>query len=277
MLQFVHINAAIIDRQRRFDFHLPVCQIFPGDESALFTAPPHEFFRNIAPIKTVVGSINGIFSGFTRFQGVLFGLHQLLQGKEQIALGKNFSGIRCLPLFTRVRQEYFGRIRPLFDQILLPLDGICRLGLYRIALRHLHGRGKHLFQTHGAVLGQHDEQTTRCSGGHSGQCAVLGRVFHPLFPEKFRRCTRRGHSKCVYTNNLSGFRIINQCLCLSAPAQHIPHGTGGCQHGAGCIYGITTPDENHGAGRGCQRLSGDSHPVPAVQRGLLGSYRESVE
>src|SRR5438270_107395 len=66
-------------------------------------------------------------------------------------------------------------------------------------------------------------------------------------------------------------RVVDERLSLSAPGERRPRGRGGRDHGAGGIDRVAALLEDLRARGGRDRFAGDRHPVPAVERGLLGA------
>ena len=81
-IKFIDIDTFVRHHDRFLLDDFPGGHIFHGDQTALFLATPHEFLGNIAPIKTVVRSVNGFLSGFSGFQGLLLGVKLVPNNRE---------------------------------------------------------------------------------------------------------------------------------------------------------------------------------------------------
>ncbi len=91
--------------------------------------------------------------------------------------------------------------------------------------------------------------------------------------EELGRCTGGRDAERVNADHLTPVRVVDQRLRLAAPAEDVPHGGDGAEHGAGRVDGVAALEEHHCAGRRTQRLAGDRHPVPSVQHRFHGPLR----
>src|SRR5205814_5500026 len=97
---FVHLNPLVIYLERFFLYRLPFGKIFHCNQSALFLAAPYKFLCYITFIKTIIGSIDGLFSFLSFFQRLLLGIYHLLQCLQKIVLPKDLPGFWRFPLLT---------------------------------------------------------------------------------------------------------------------------------------------------------------------------------
>ena len=103
-----------------------------------------------------------------------------------------------------------------------------------------------------------------------------GRIVHALALEILGRCTRGSDAESVDADDLLFPGMVDEDLRLPSPAERIVHRGGGPEHGARRVDRVPTLLEHHRAGGSAERLSGDGHPVPAVQYRFLsplGRYR----
>ena len=154
-------------------------------------------------------------------------------------------------LVPEVRQKGLLGVRPLLDLFFLALDAVGRGGFDGISGRHLHGRVQNLLQRKCPVLGQHDHQASGSTRGHSCQGTVGRRVLQLLLPEEIACSAGGSDAERIDADDLSGFRVIDKSLRLSAPAQSVEHGAGRGQHGAGRIYRVPALHEHHGPSGRC--------------------------
>ncbi|MDT4863669.1 hypothetical protein FQZ97_983870 [compost metagenome] len=180
MLKFVDLYAPVIHTEWFFKQYFPAGQVFFRDEASLFLCSAGNFTGNISFVEPVIGGPDSFFPGFSFFQRFLFGIYQLLQRSEKVFLHKDLACDRGFSFFPKVGQEYFLRIRPLFDQLLVLLNGIGRLGFDRVTCSHSHGRGQHFFQAQGTELGQYFHQSSGCARRNSGQRTVFRRIRIPF-------------------------------------------------------------------------------------------------
>jgi len=76
--------------------HLPPVEILQCEQASVLPVAADDLLRDIAPIETVIGRVNGLFACFARPQCLCFGLDQFLQGSQQVVLAENFSGQRSM-------------------------------------------------------------------------------------------------------------------------------------------------------------------------------------
>ncbi len=257
---------------------LPVAQVLRGEQAAVLTIAAHDLRGDVATVKTLVCGIYGGLAVLAGIQGRSFRLDQFLQGGQQVRLPENLAVMRrCARpgiVLVQMRQEQAPRIGPVHDLLTMPLHAVSRGRLDRVAIGHLHGRRQHLGQAQAPELGQHHHQPARRARRHRRQRPVLRRVNHAPRPE-IPGCRAGGcDAERVDAVHLAGIGVVDQRLGLAAPAQHVPHGGGGRQHGAGRVHRVAAPGEGHGAGGGAQRLAGHCHPVLAVQDRLGGALRQ---
>ena len=232
----------------------------------------HDLLGDITAVETVIGGIDGLFAAPAGSQRRGFGFHQFLQRPEQIGLAKDFAGAgrgtRLRVVRVQMRQEYPLRVRPLRQGVAVALDVVGRRGLDRVAFGQLHRRRQHLGQAESAELRQHDHQAAWRSRRDGGQRPVFRRIEHALLPEEFGGRAGGRHAQRVDAFHFTGFRVVDQRLGLAAPGQHVPHGRGGAQHGAGGVDSVAAAHEHHRAGSRGQRLAGYRHPVLGVKHRL---------
>ena len=89
--------------------------------------------------------------------------------------------------------------------------------------------------------------------------------------EVLRCCARGGNPQAVDADYLAGVGVVDERLGLASPGHGGPQGRIRCDHGAGGIHRIAALLEDLRARGRRERLAGDRHPVPCVQRRLLGA------
>ena len=234
-----------------------------------------ELLGDVAPVEAVVGGVDRLLAALARGERLLLRLHQLAQRRRRSGW-RNLARLRRLARLAGVGQEHRLEYGHSVDPLLLPLDGVRELRLDRIAVGHLDRGRQHVLQAQAAVLGQHHHQPARSARRDRRERAVLGRVGHALRLEELRRGARRRDAEGVDADDLLRARVVDQGLRLAAPAERVPHGAGGGEHGAGGVHGVAALLEHHGARGGAQRLARDRHPVPAVQHRLDRARRLRV-
>ncbi len=163
MRELVYIYALVVYFEGLFLYYFPGGQIFSGDEAALFLAAARKFFRDVAFIEPVVGSVDGFLAALSFLQRLLLGFHHFLQCFEQVCLAEDLSGFGCFALLAGVGQEYGFGVRPLLYPFFAAFHGVGRLCFYRVSIGQLHGRGEYVFKAHGAILGKHGAEAAGCA------------------------------------------------------------------------------------------------------------------
>ncbi len=237
----------------------------------LLQGPPDQLLGDVPPVEAIVGGVDGLLPTTAPGQGLGLGFHQLLEHVVEIRLAEHLprSGSGILLVLGMGEEEGPG-VGPLGHGLTIGADPPHGVLLHGIALGHLHGRGEDLGQAHGSVFGQHGQESARGPGGHRRQRALFRRIpVSPLVVEiRSRSCGR--DSEGIDGDDLLRVGIVDESLGLPSPAQDVPHGGGGRQHGARRIHRVSPLSEHHGPGRGGHGLPGDRHPVLAVENGLLG-------
>ena len=267
--ELVDVDPPVIRRHRLLEAHPPARQILQRDQPALLLHAAHELASDVAAVEALVRRHDRLRAARAPTERLALGLHQPGESGGEVGLAEDLTRIRRLPGLPRVRQHHLARVAPLLDPPLLPLDGVRRLGVDRVTVRELDGGAEDVREGEGAVLGQHHHQPAGRAGCGGGERTVLGGITHPPRAEELRRGAGGGNAQGVEADHLAGVRIEDERLGLPAPAQHVPHGGGGGEHRRRRVDGVAAPLEHHRSRGRRERLAGDGHPVPPVQRRLL--------
>ncbi len=267
--ELVDVDAFIRGRHGLFETDLPAGQVLHGDEPALLLRAADEFAGDVALIKAIVGGPDGLPPRLPRGQGLTLGFDELFQRFGEIGLAEDLARPGGLVRLSGMREQNGAGVGPGLDPVLVLLDAVARLLVHGIAFGHADGRRQDLGQAHRPEFGEHRQEPARRAGRHRGQDAVFGGIGITLALVEFGRRSGRRDAQGVQADDLAGLGIVDEGLGLAAPAQDVVHGADGPEHGAGRVDGVPALGEDHGPGRGRQRLPGDGHPFPAVEDRLL--------
>jgi hypothetical protein len=150
-------------------------------------------------------------------------LDELPERRREIRLTEDLAGFRRLALLAGVRQEHRGRVLPLLDLRLLPLDPVGGLRVDRVAVGHGDRRRQHLRERQRAELLEHDEEAAGRAGRDGRERTVLWRVVVALRPVVLDGGARRRDAERVDADHLLRVRVVDERLGLAAPAERVPH------------------------------------------------------
>ena len=159
--ELVHFDALVGGHYRFFDVHLPVGEIVQRVESTLFLRAANELLSDVSSVETIVGGVDRLFPVGSAGKSLLLRGNELSQGLGEVRLAEDLSRPGRLALFTKVRQQDFPRVRPLFDVLLVPLNVVRGSLLDGIALGHLDRGLEDVLEAERSVLCQHDQEAAR--------------------------------------------------------------------------------------------------------------------
>ena len=221
--ELVDLDSFVRGHHGLFDVDLPVGEVVGRDQRAFLPGSPHEFPRDVTLVEPVVRRIDRVLAVLAVGERLPFGLEKFPQRGREVGLSEDLSGAWSFAVLAQVGQVDLARVFPLFDPFFVPLDGVGRLRLDRIALSHLNGWLQHVREAQRAVLGEHDHQPSGRSRRHGRERPVSRRVLQAALPVELDGGPGRGRPERIDTNHLPGVRVVNEGLGFPTPAQGVPH------------------------------------------------------